>query len=144
MTDSTFIIYVLTIIAVASYIAFVLGPKSGHKNVVIYILLCSSIGSLTVMSCKALGLAIRDTISGVSNDFSGWMPYFLMITTIVFIAIQMNYLNKALDTFNTSIVTPVYYVIFTSLVIAASAILFKEWVHMKPEDIVGLVCKLPI
>lgn len=39
----------------------------------------------------------------------------------------MNYLNKALDIFNTGVVTPVYYVMFTSLVITASAILFKEW-----------------
>lgn len=52
----------------------------------------------------------------------------------------MNYLNKALDIFSTSIVTPIYYVIFTSLVIAASAILFKEWKHMKPADVVGDAC----
>lgn len=43
----------------------------------------------------------------------------------------MNYLNKALDTFNTNVVTPVYYVMFTTLVITASAILFKEWEHLK-------------
>ena len=43
------------------------------------------------------------------------------------ILIQMNYLNKALDIFNTSLVTPIYYVMFTTLTIIASAILFKEW-----------------
>lgn len=43
----------------------------------------------------------------------------------------MNYLNKALDTFNTGVVTPVYYVMFTSLVITASTILFKEWEHLQ-------------
>lgn len=52
----------------------------------------------------------------------------------------MNYLNKALDLFSTSIVTPIYYVMFTSLVIIASAILFKEWFKMQPSDILGAIC----
>lgn len=138
--DVSFLIYVLIIIAISLFIAFYLGPKAGHKNVVIYIILCSAIGSLTVMSCKALGLAIRDQISGRSNDFGMGLPYFLMLISSIFIAIQMNYLNKALDIFSTSIVTPIYYVIFTSLVISASAILFKEWKHMKPADVVGDAC----
>lgn len=140
LQDSTFITYVIIVLTVALFIGCYVGPKYGNRNVSVYIILCASIGSLTVMSCKALGLAMRDTFSGRSNDFSYWLPYFLIITTIVFIAIQMNYLNKALDIFNTGIVTPIYYVIFTSLVIAASAILFKEWRHMEAEDIVGDIC----
>jgi drug/metabolite transporter (DMT)-like permease len=138
--DPTFISYVLFIIALAAFIAFYLGPRIGNKNVVVYVLLCSSIGSLTVMSCKALGLAIRETISGRNNDFGMGLPYILVLITAVFIAVQMNYLNKALDIFNTSIVTPIYYVIFTSLVITASAILFKEWKNMDWSNIVGDIC----
>lgn len=140
LTNTTFIVYVLLVITVAIAIAFYYGPRHGQHNVCVYIVLCASIGSLTVMSCKALGLAIRDQLSGKSNDFGLWLPYVLIVTTIVFIAIQMNYLNKALDIFNTSIVTPVYYVIFTSLVIVASAILFQEWKHMSAEDVIGDIC----
>ena len=40
---------------------------------------------------------------------------------------QITYLNKALDTFNTNVVNPIHYVFFTSFVIMASAILFSEW-----------------
>ncbi|XP_021483447.1 magnesium transporter NIPA3 isoform X3 [Meriones unguiculatus] len=50
---------------------------------------------------------------------------------------QINYLNKALDTFNTSLVTPIYYVFFTSMVVTCSAILFQEWYGMKAGDIIG-------
>jgi len=138
--DPVFTMYVIIMLGVSTFIGLYWGPKYGHKSVAVYIILCSAVGSLTVMSCKALGLAIRDTISGTSNDFGTWTPYILIITTLIFIAIQMNYLNKALDIFNASIVTPIYYVIFTTLVITASAILFKEWVHMKPEDVVGDMC----
>jgi magnesium transporter len=135
-----FITYVLSIIIISVFIAFYLGPRIGHRNVMVYILLCSGIGSLTVMSCKALGLAIRDTLSGKSNDFGMSLPYILVFISAVFIAVQMNYLNKALDIYNTSIVTPIYYVIFTSLVITASAILFKEWKSMDASNIVGDIC----
>ena len=38
---------------------------------------------------------------------------------------QMNYLNKALDLFNTAIVSPIYYVMFTTLTVAANIILFQ-------------------
>lgn len=138
--DSTFIIYVMFIIAISIIIACYLGPRIGNKNVMVYIILCSAIGSLTVMSCKALGLAIRDQISGKGNDFGNSLPYILILISATFIAVQMNYLNKALDTFSTSIVTPIYYVMFTSLVILASALLFKEWKNMTVTDIVGDAC----
>lgn len=140
LQDPTFITYVVIVLTLSLFIGCYVAPRYGHINVIVYILLCSAVGSLTVMSCKALGIVIRDTISGKSNDFGSWLPYFLIITTVIFIGIQMNYLNKALDIFNTSIVTPVYYVIFTSFVIIASAILFKEWVHMSASDVVGDLC----
>lgn len=139
-SDVTFITYVILVLFISIFIAFYLGPRIGHKNVLVYIILCSAIGSLTVMSCKALGLAIRDTISGKSNDFGMSLPYILVFISAVFIAVQMNYLNKALDIYNTSIVTPIYYVIFTSLVIAASAILFKEWKSMDASNVIGDIC----
>ncbi|XP_055541106.1 magnesium transporter NIPA2 [Wyeomyia smithii] len=140
LQDPAFITYVGIILSLSLFIGCCCGPRYGHKNVIVYILLCSAIGSLTVMSCKALGLALRDTLSGKSNDFGMWLPYFLIVVTAVFVGIQVNYLNKALDIFNTSIVTPIYYVIFTTLVITASAILFKEWGRMKAEDILGDLC----
>ena len=51
--------------------------------------------------------------------------------------VQINYLNKALDIFNTSMVTPVYYVLFTTAVLTCSAILFKEWSEMTGENVIG-------
>lgn len=65
------------------------------------------------------------------SEFTNWLTYMFIVLLITFVCIQMNYLNKALDTFNTSVVTPVYYVMFTTLVITASAILFKEWEHLQ-------------
>lgn len=37
-------------------------------------------------------------------------------------------------------VTPIYYIFFTSFVILASGILFKEWTNLQISDILGSVC----
>lgn len=111
------------------FFALGLAPQFGHTNVIIYITICSAIGSLSVMGCKGLGLALKETITGKANEANNWLTWFLLLTVVCCIVVQMNYLNKALDVFDTSIVTPVYYVFFTTLVIVASSILFK--VHTK-------------
>lgn len=121
-------------------IIFHFGPAYGKQNVSVYICLCSSVGSLTVMSCKGLGLALRETISGKENAFVIWLTWVFLFSIILCIMVQMNYLNKSLDLFDTSIVTPIYYVLFTTLVIIASAILFREWEKISIENILGACC----
>lgn len=92
------------------------------------------------MSCKGLGLALTETISGLNNGFTNWFTWFLLFSVILCICVQMNYLNRSLDLFETTIVIPIYYVFFTILVIIASAILFREWENMSAEDILGSFC----
>lgn len=48
---------------------------------------------------------------------------------------QMNYLNRALDTYNTAIVSSIYYVFFTVLTIAASVIMYKDWQQQTANQI---------
>ncbi|KAF4520022.1 hypothetical protein B566_EDAN007170 [Ephemera danica] len=127
-------------LAISFIFATYIAPRHGHTNVVIYIVICSAIGSLSVMGCKGLGLAIKETVTGRSNEAKNWLTWALLFVVVVCIIVQMNYLNKALDVFNTTVVTPVYYVFFTTLVIVASAILFKEWQHLEAEDILGNLC----
>ncbi|XP_054263935.1 magnesium transporter NIPA2-like [Macrosteles quadrilineatus] len=140
LQEPGFILYVLLVVIVTTLIVLHIGPRYGHRHVCVYVALCSAIGSLTVMACKGLGLGIKETITGSQNELGNWLTWSFLVLVVVFISIQMNYLNKALDLFNTGIVTPVYYVMFTTLVITASAILFKEWVHLSAEDILGNIC----
>ncbi|KAK6131112.1 hypothetical protein DH2020_035141 [Rehmannia glutinosa] len=46
-------------------------PRYGQTNIMVYIGVCSIIGSLTVMSIKAIGIAIKLTLEGYSQDWSG-------------------------------------------------------------------------
>jgi len=98
------------------------------------------IGSLSVMAIKGFGLALTLTLGGIQNEMGNWITWFCVVALVVTVGIQMNFLNKALDTFNTAVVTPIYYVMFTSCVITASAILFREFDAVSPKDWVGLIC----
>ncbi|XP_049893209.1 magnesium transporter NIPA4-like [Epinephelus moara] len=62
--------------------------------------------------------------------------WILLVTLIVSIVTQVNYLNKSLDTFNTLLVYPIYYVLFTTVVLSTSIILFQEWRSMAAVDVV--------
>ncbi|XP_067119735.1 magnesium transporter NIPA2 [Centruroides vittatus] len=137
LSDQYFVAYVVIILIAVVILVIYFVPKYGNTNVLIYILICSAIGSLSVMGCKGLGIALRETFSGEKNDFKNFVTWFCLFSVIACISIQMNYLNKALDIFNTSIVTPIYYVFFTTFVIIASSILFKEWTSLSFEDILG-------
>ena len=134
-----FIIYCMSVVGLGLYLMYVVAPVHGTTNILIYIAICSLLGSLTVMSCKGVSIGIILTLHGNNQIFKP-LFWFLLVTMVTNITIQMNYLNKALDIFNTALVTPIYYVMFTSLTTLASAILFKDWVNVSLTEIIGSVC----
>ena len=134
-----FIVYAALAIGTATYLIFFIAPNSGQSNILIYISICSLFGSLSVVAAKGLSIGIRLTLSG-NSQIRNPMAWLLLSCLVTFIVIQMNYLNKSLDTFNTSMVTPIYYVMFTTLTITSSAILFKEWKRLTVVDVFGILC----
>lgn len=115
---------------------FVVAPRHGQTNILVYITICSVIGALSVSCVKGLGIAIKEAIAG-TNVVKNPLAWVLLFGLIGCVSTQINYLNKALDIFNTSLVTPIYYVFFTTSVLTCSAILFKEWEHMGADDVIG-------
>lgn len=77
-----------------------------------------------VMSVKALGISLKLTLSEM-NQLVYPQTWFFTLVVLVCVIIQTNYLNKALDTFNMVVVSPIYYAMFTSFTIVASMIMFK-------------------
>ncbi|KAJ7960576.1 Protein of unknown function (DUF803) [Quillaja saponaria] len=100
-------------------------PRCGHSNVLVFTGICSLMGSLSVMSVKALGTSLKLTFEG-KNQLIYPESWFFMLVVATCVIIQMNYHNMALDTFNTAVVSPIYYVLFTTLTILASVIMFKD------------------
>lgn len=106
----------------ALVLIFFVAPRYGKKNMLVYITVCSVIGGLSVSVTSGLGAAIILSIRG-QNQFTYWFTYFLLGFIIVTLLVEINYLNKALELFNTAAVTPTYYVMFTAATIITSIIL---------------------
>ncbi|XP_068661452.1 probable magnesium transporter NIPA6 isoform X3 [Aristolochia californica] len=140
-TQPAFLLYTASALAVVLVLTLHCAPRYGQTNIMIYLGICSVIGSLTVMSIKAIGIAIKLTIEGYSQVtyFQTWVFAMVAITCII---TQLNYLNMALDTFNTAIVSPIYYAMFTTLTIFASAIMFKDWSGQSASSIASEICGL--
>ncbi|KAL7105861.1 hypothetical protein ABFS83_07G069600 [Erythranthe nasuta] len=138
-TEPGFIVYTIVALAVVGILIFVYVPQYGQTHMVVYIGICSLMGSLTVMGVKAVAIALKLSFSG-SNQFIYFQTWFFTILVIIFCVMQLIYLNKALDTFNTAVVSPVYYVMFTTLTIVASMIMFKEWDSQNASQIVTELC----
>ena len=96
-----FVTYAALTVGLAAYLATRVYPTHGTNNILVPIGICSLIGSLSVMSCKALGTALKLTFAGRNQLFEAetWICAAIVGTCVV---TQMNYLNKALDVFNTA------------------------------------------
>ncbi|XP_026411523.1 probable magnesium transporter NIPA4 [Papaver somniferum] len=138
-TEPAFLFYTALVIAGVLILIFHFVPQYGQTHIMIYIGICSLVGSLSVMSVKALGIALKLTFSGTNQLVYSQTWVFTMVVLACVIT-QLNYLNKALDTFNTAIVSPIYYVMFTSFTILASVIMFKDWDRQNPTQIVTEMC----
>jgi magnesium transporter len=114
-------------------------PVYGKRNPLIYISICSTVGSVSVMSVKAFGIALKLTMAG-NNQFTHPSTYAFAIVTVVCILTQMNYFNKALSQFSTSIVNPLYYVTFTTATLCASFILFRGFNTADAVNTLSLLC----
>ncbi|CAN1829022.1 Probable magnesium transporter NIPA6 [Linum perenne] len=138
-TQPAFLIYSGIAVGVALVLILYFAPRYGQTNIMIYIGICSIVGSLTVMSVKAIGIAIKLTFDGVNQAvyFQTWV--FTMVT-VSCIIIQLIYLNMALDTFNTALVSPVYYAMYTSFTMLASAIMFKDYSGQSASSIASELC----
>lgn len=138
-TEPGFLVYAGIVIVMVLVLIFYYVPRNGRTHMIVYIGICSLMGSLTVMCVKAVSIALKLTFGG-NNQFKFFQAWFFTIVVIVCCILQINYLNKALDTFNTAVVSPVYYVMFTSFTILASMIMFKDWDSQNGSQIATELC----
>jgi len=134
-----FVVYATFVVAVSCVLAVYVAPTHGSTQILVPIGICSLIGSLSVMSCKALGIAIKLTFEG-NNQLMNAETWMCAVVVLACVVTQMNYLNRALDVFNTAVVTPIYYVMFTTLTLTASSIMFKDYARQSAREVAGQLC----
>ncbi|XP_058918926.1 magnesium transporter NIPA4 [Kogia breviceps] len=136
MKDTGYLVFAVLLLVSCLILIFVIAPRYGQRNILIYIVICSVIGAFSVSAVKGLGITIKNFFQGLPV-VQHPLPYILSLVLALSLSTQVNFLNKALDIFNTSLVFPIYYVFFTSMVVTSSIVLFKEWYSMSAVDIVG-------
>ncbi|OIV89825.1 hypothetical protein TanjilG_29917 [Lupinus angustifolius] len=134
-----FLSYTASAIAVVLILVLYFAPRYGQTNILVYIGICSLVGSLTVMSVKAIGIAIKLSFEGANQTFY-FQTWIFAVVGITCIVVQLNYLNMALDNFNTAVVSPIYYALFTAFTILASAIMFKDYYGQSISSIISALC----
>ncbi|KAJ5226294.1 magnesium transporter NIPA5 [Penicillium chermesinum] len=134
-----FLLYCLVVAIFSTIMIYRVAPVHGKKNPLIFISICSTVGSISVMSVKAFGIAVKLTLGG-NNQFVHASTYVFAIVTAFCILTQMNYINKALNSFSTSIVNPLYYVTFTTATLCASFILFQGFNTTDAVNTISLLC----
>ncbi|KAL9127638.1 MAG: hypothetical protein Q9217_003529 [Psora testacea] len=132
-----FLSYAGVIILGCTFVALWVGPRYGKKSMLVYLTVCSLTGGLSVVATQGLGAAVVTQASGISQ-FNQWFLYVLFVFVIATLVTEIIYLNKALNLFNAALVTPTYYVYFTSSTIITSAILFQGF-KGTPTSIVTVV-----
>lgn len=143
-------------VAFAVFMIYYVAPKHGKKNPLIYLSICSTVGSISICAVKGLGIALKLTLGG-KNQLVYPSTYAFMIVTVVAIMTQMNYFNKALSQFSTNMyvrqttlthgklltcgsVNPLYYVTFTTCTLTASFILFQGFNTTDAVNTISLLC----
>mmetsp|Transcript_11867 Transcript_11867/g.28384 ORF Transcript_11867/g.28384 Transcript_11867/m.28384 type:complete len:312 (-) Transcript_11867:42-977(-) len=107
---------------------------SQRQTSLTYIMVCSLLGGVTVLSIKAATSFLILTIQGV-NQFAYVLPFVLMPVLFVTLILQVHYLNKAIAEFGTAEVVPTYYVLFTSCAVVGSAILYGDLQDSSKEHV---------
>ncbi|KAI0075952.1 DUF803-domain-containing protein [Panus rudis PR-1116 ss-1] len=133
-----FLLYCFTALVFTLVMIYAVVPRYGRSNPLVYISICSIVGSISVMAIKGFGVAVKLTFAG-NNQFTHPSTYVFGISVALCILVQMNYFNKALDTFSTNVVNPLYYVGFSTCTLIASIILFQGFNTDEPGKSVSLL-----
>jgi magnesium transporter len=153
-----FLLYCFCVLVFTLTMIYAIAPKYGRSNPLVYISICSLVGSVSIMAIKGFGIAVKLTLGG-NNQFIYVSTYVFGTVVGLCIMVQMNYFNKALDTFSTNVyvcylslflryrrshtelssVNPLYYVCFSTATIVASLILFQGLNTDNPVNTISLV-----
>ncbi|KAJ2359225.1 hypothetical protein IWW50_004653 [Coemansia erecta] len=134
-----FMAYAVVSVSFLVFMIMRVAGRYGQHNPLVYLSICSVAGSMTVTACKAFGIALKLTFAG-NNQFVHLSTYFFAAVVVLCIVVQMNYFNKALEQFETNLVTPIYYVFFTSATILASVALFQGFTDSTNKELASLFC----
>mmetsp|Transcript_17476 Transcript_17476/g.39575 ORF Transcript_17476/g.39575 Transcript_17476/m.39575 type:complete len:490 (-) Transcript_17476:242-1711(-) len=102
--------------------------KYGKKSVLIYIIVCAIIASLTIVCAKSFStLLINSSQNGIGIELLSPWPYVFLIVMVITAVLSMSYVNKAMMVFDNSQVVPTYFSLFTTASVGAVGWVYHEF-----------------
>ena len=91
--DPGFVVFATLVVIMSLILIFVVGPRHGQTNILVYITICSVIGAFSVSCVKGLGTAIKELFAGkpVLQHSLAWI---LLLSLTVCVSTQINCLNR--------------------------------------------------
>lgn len=81
-TAPPFATYAASVGLLVCALIFHVSPRYGDRHVIVYVSICSLMGSIGVMAVKALGISIKLTLAG-ANQFGKWETYVFALALLV-------------------------------------------------------------
>ncbi|KAJ8449658.1 hypothetical protein Cgig2_001314 [Carnegiea gigantea] len=100
-TQPGFLVYAIIVTILVALLIFYFVPRYGKTHLAVYVGVCSLMGSITVMSVKAVSIALKLSFEG-SNQFKYFQTWFFTLIVAFCCLMQINYLNKDWDSQNGS------------------------------------------
>ncbi|KAK4163432.1 magnesium transporter NIPA-domain-containing protein [Cladorrhinum sp. PSN259] len=113
-----------------------LSPRYGHRTILIDLGLVGLFGGYTALSTKGVSSMLSSTLLGA---FKTPVTYVLLLILLSTAIMQVRFLNKALQRFDSTQVIPIQFVLFTLSVIIGSAVLYGDFERTNLEQAIKFV-----
>ncbi|KAL7271091.1 hypothetical protein RUND412_006179 [Rhizina undulata] len=113
-----------------------LSSRYGQRLIIIDLGLVALFGGYTVLSTKGISSLISSSFYHIFAYPIAYLFSFVLITTAI---LQIKYVNRALQRFDSTQVIPTQFVLFTISVIVGSAILYRDFETMGRDHLVKFV-----
>jgi drug/metabolite transporter (DMT)-like permease len=130
ITTLAFEIYMLVTVILIGILVWA-SPRYGRKTILIDLGLVGLFGGYTALSTKGVASMLS---SSFWKAFTTPITYVLVAVLVGTAIMQVKYVNKALQRFDSTQVIPVQFVMFTLSVIIGSAVLYRDFEHTTPEQ----------
>ncbi|EXJ80529.1 hypothetical protein A1O1_08675 [Capronia coronata CBS 617.96] len=117
-----YVIITLLLIGVLMYVE----PRYGRRTILLDLGLVALFGGYTALSTKGVASLLS---ASLWKAFTYPITYFLAIILIGSALMQIRYLNRALQNYDSTQVIPTQFVLFTLSVIIGSAVLYRDFEH---------------
>ncbi|KAJ4392030.1 hypothetical protein N0V93_005651 [Gnomoniopsis smithogilvyi] len=101
-----------------------LSPKYGNRTILVDLGLVGLFGGYTALSTKGISSMLSSTFLKAFTTPVTYVLIFILLGTAI---MQVRYVNKALQRFDSTQVIPIQFVVFTLCVIIGSAVLYRDF-----------------